>query len=150
MLVHLVLGDDFRELILVSPMAMDVGADLILGWDWISSHDLHHLYAASHVSLRSGPALLQLDLLPPTARLAARTLSVIGHGEFRRCIRQIQRELPAVADTPPPPITPPTTQPALATLSCSQGWSRPLQADHAELAAVEAAALQAASAPAPP
>ena len=100
MLVHLVLGDAFRESISVSPMAMDVGADLILGWDWISSHDLHHLYAAVHVHLRSGPALLHLDLLPPTARLAARPLSVIGHGEFRRCLRQILRELPAVADTP--------------------------------------------------
>jgi hypothetical protein len=30
-LVHLVLGDAFRESISVSPMAMDVGADLILG-----------------------------------------------------------------------------------------------------------------------
>ena len=141
-LIHLVLGDAFRESLSVSPMAMDVGADLILGWDWISSHELHHLYAAGHVSLRSGPALLQLDLLPPTARLAARTLSVIGHGEFRRCLRQIQRELPVVAETLPPPTMPPPA----ATLRSSPGWSRPLHADHAELAAVEAAAVQAARA----
>ncbi len=45
-LVHLVLGDTFRESMSVSRMAMGVGADLILGWDWISSHDLHHLFAA--------------------------------------------------------------------------------------------------------
>ena len=39
-------------------MDMDVGDDLILGWDWISSHDLRHLFVAGQVSLRSGPALL--------------------------------------------------------------------------------------------
>ncbi len=43
------LGDNlkfkFRESMSVSPMDMDVGDDLILGWDWtrISSHDLRHL-----------------------------------------------------------------------------------------------------------
>ena len=41
MLIHLSLGDTFRETLSVSPMDLDVGADLILGWDWISSHDLH-------------------------------------------------------------------------------------------------------------
>jgi hypothetical protein len=49
-------------------MDMVVGADLILGWTWISSHDLHHLYADGQVHLRSGPALLQLDLLPIISR----------------------------------------------------------------------------------
>ena len=39
-LLHLALGDTFRESMSVSPMDMDVDADLILGWDWISSHDL--------------------------------------------------------------------------------------------------------------
>ncbi len=38
-LIHLSLGDTFRESLSVSPMDMDVGADLILGWDWFSSHD---------------------------------------------------------------------------------------------------------------
>jgi hypothetical protein len=42
-LVHLRLGDAFRDSLSVSPMDMDVGDDLILGWDWISSHDLRHL-----------------------------------------------------------------------------------------------------------
>ena len=32
-LVHLCLGDTFREVLSVSPMDMDVGDDLILGWD---------------------------------------------------------------------------------------------------------------------
>ena len=64
--IFLSLGDELSESISVSPMDMDVGDDLILGWDWISSHDLRHLYADGH--LRSGPALLQLDLLPASAR----------------------------------------------------------------------------------
>ena len=83
-LIHLSLGDTFCESLSVPPMDMDVGADLILGWDWISSHDLHHLYAEGHDRFRSGPDLLprQLDLLPAGARPAARTLPVIGHGEF--------------------------------------------------------------------
>ena len=51
--IHLSLGDTFRETLSVSPMDMDVGADLILGWDWISSHDLHHLYADGHVRFRA-------------------------------------------------------------------------------------------------
>ena len=139
-LIHLSLGDSFRESLSVSPMDMDVGADLILGWDWISSHDLHHLYADGQVRLRSGPALLQLDLLPASARPTAGALSVISHGAFRRLLRQIER--PGVVDTPPvqnPPQAP-------ATPRRSTGWSRPLHADHAELAAAEAAHRLAARA----
>jgi hypothetical protein len=52
--IHLGLGDTFRESLSVSPMDMDVGDDLILGWDWISSHDLQHLFQAGQVGLRSG------------------------------------------------------------------------------------------------
>ena len=70
---------------------MDVGDDLILCWDWISGHDLRHLYVDGRVSLQSGPAILLLALLPADVRPAARTLSVIGHGEFRRLLRQIER-----------------------------------------------------------
>jgi hypothetical protein len=80
-LVHLNLGDTFRESMSVSPMDLDVGDDLILGWDWISSHDLLHLYQVGQVDLRSGQALLQLALLPPAASPPPATLStVIGHG----------------------------------------------------------------------
>jgi hypothetical protein len=67
---------------------------------------------------------------------------VIGHGEFRRLLRQLAPELPAAADSPPGPTTPPPP----ATPHASTGWSRPLQADNAELAAVEAATAQAARA----
>ena len=48
-LLHLSLGDTFRESMSVLPMDMDVDADLILGWDGISSQDLHH------PSSRGGP-----------------------------------------------------------------------------------------------
>ncbi len=41
--------DALYELLSVSPIDMDVGADLILGWNWISSHNLQHLYADGHV-----------------------------------------------------------------------------------------------------
>ena len=41
-------------------MDMDVGNVVILGWDWISSHDLRHFHVDSHVSLWSGPERLQL------------------------------------------------------------------------------------------
>ena len=82
-LLYLVFGDTFREALSASPMDIDVGNDLSLGWDWISSHDLRHLYVDGRVSLRSGPALLQLDLLPASVRPTTRTLSVIGHGSLR-------------------------------------------------------------------
>ena len=65
MRIHLCLGDTFRESMSVFPMDMDVGDDLILGCDWISSHDLRYLFVAGQVSLQSGQALLQLDLSRP-------------------------------------------------------------------------------------
>ena len=67
-LIFLGLGDAFRESLSVSPMDIDVGDDLILGWDWISSHDLHHLFVDGRVSIWSCPELLQLDLLCAAAR----------------------------------------------------------------------------------
>ena len=133
----------FREVMSISPMDMDVGTDLILGWGWISSHDLSHRYAPDRVSLRSGPALLQLDLLPASTRPAARALPVISHGEFRRLLRQIERESPVAADTP---LAPPTPLSLPETPRRSTGWSRPVHADHAELASAEAPALRTARA----
>ena len=81
-LIHLYLGDTFRESMSVSPIDMEVGDNLILGWGWISSHDLRHLFVAGQVSLRSGQALLELHLLPAEARSASRTLVVIGTVSF--------------------------------------------------------------------
>ena len=140
-LIHLCLGDSFRESLSISPMDMDVGDDLILGWDWISSHDLGHLFQTGKVDLRSGPAQLQLDLLPAAARPPRASLAtVIGHGELRRLLRQVDRGEPT-EDTAPPSVAPPGLG-----ATHSSGWSRPVQADHAELAALEAAERQAARA----
>jgi hypothetical protein len=135
------LDDVLSESLSLSPMDMDVGDDMILGWDWISSYDLHHLYVDGQVSLRSGASvLLQLDLLSASARPAGRLLPVIVHGEFRRLLCQIAREIP-VACASSPPSQRPTPLP---TPSRSTGWSRPVFAEHAELAAAEAAQLPAA------
>ena len=137
-LLHLVLGNMLREAMSVSSMYMDASDDLVLDWDWISSHDLHHLYIAGRVCLRSGSVPLQLDLLPARVRPIARTLQVIGHGEFCWLLQQVERETQAATDPPPPP----TPLPQLAAvLHGSTGWSRPLHhAELAELAAVEVAA----------
>ena len=133
-------------------MDMDVDDDLILGWDWISSHDLRHLFVAGQVSLRSGPALQQLDQLPAAARPASRTSAVIGHGEFRRLLRHITRETPpdtaAVigVKVPGPDVVAAPSALASPSRSPASGWSRPVDVDHAELAALEAVHRQAARA----
>jgi hypothetical protein len=145
--VHFNLGDAgaFSESMSVSPMDLDVGDDLILSWYWISSHDLLHLYQAGQVDLRSGLALLQLARLPPAACPPQATLStVIGHGEFRRLLRQIVRDDPSASSAAAPPAPPAVPQGPGSARPRSKGWSRPAQADHAELAAVEAAAREAA------
>lgn len=65
---YLGLASTFWESLSVSAMDMDVGDDLILGWDWISIHDLRYLYVPSQIYLQSGTARLQLDLLPAAFR----------------------------------------------------------------------------------
>ena len=140
MLVHLALGEAFLECMSVSPMELDAGADLILGWDWISSHDLQHLYAAGTVGIRSGHHEVQLALLPAAARPspagAACAATLMGHGTLRRLLR---------AATPPPashegdsagPALPPP--PAAPSARVRSAWSKPLFADGAALCAAEA------------
>ncbi len=146
-LIHLSLGDSFRELMSISPMDMDVGDDLILGWDWISSHNLHNLFQAGQVGLRSGLAQLQLALLPAAARPAPVALStVIGHGELHCLLCQIVSDDPPAAQTPCEVVDQGATarQGPPGAPWRSKGWSRPVQADHAELAALEAAERSAA------
>ncbi len=129
----------------VSPMDLDVGDDLILGWDWISSHDVRHLYQAGQVDLRSGPAQLQLALLRPAARPPPATLStVIGHGDFRRLLRRIVRNDPSASSAGAPPAPPVVPQGPGSARPRSKGWSLPAQVDHAELTALEAASREAA------
>ncbi len=128
-------------------MEMDVGADLILGWDWISSHDLSHLFEEGRVDLRTGQTAVQLNLLPAAARPAPATHStLIGHGEFLLLLRQVTREDPTRGAEPLARFDPPPTTGAGLNVTQSTGWSRPAQADHAELAALEEAQRQAARA----
>ena len=110
-LVHLFLGDTFREVPSVSKIDMDVGDGLILGWDWISSHDLRKFYVDGQVSLRSGPARLQLALLPAEARPTARAMSDLSHGGLRRLLRPIEPALPAVVAAGPAPLPPAPASP---------------------------------------
>jgi hypothetical protein len=66
----------------VSPMDVDEDDNMVLGWDWIWSHDLRSLYADSEcrvrVSLRYGPVLLQLGLLQASVCPYARLLQAIA------------------------------------------------------------------------
>ena len=39
-----------RESIDMSPLDLDPGLDVILGWDWISGHDLRFLYPSGSVA----------------------------------------------------------------------------------------------------
>ncbi len=91
------------------------------------------------MDLRSGTAQLQLALLPPAARPPPAALpTVIRHGEFRRLLRQIVRDYHSASSAPPRPTCLRCRRES-GTGQRAPGWSRPAQADHAELAALEAA-----------
>ena len=122
-----------------------MGDDLILGWDWSSSRDLHQCSTISTTPAASAcgpdpPRCGWTSSLPESARSPAHSLSLVT---VRRLLLQVERETPAATDPPPPPTPPPLLS---AVPRGSTGWSRPLHADCAELSAVEAAALQAARA----
>ena len=126
-LVHLCIGDKIRESMSMLPMELHVGTELILGWDWISSHKLEHLYPDGRAQVTAGTGLAPLDLHRRRPRDDDTGLGVlIDHGEFRRMLRQ---------------VVPSESQERTAAPSNS-GWSKPLQADHADLATLEATARQ--------
>ena len=126
-LAHLCIGDTFRESMSMSPMELHVGTELILGWDWISSHKLEHLYPDGRALATSGVAPVPLDLHRRRPRGEDAGLGVLlDHGEFRRMLRQV---VPSVAVSG-------------TTATSNSGWSKPLWADHAGLAALEATARQ--------
>jgi len=49
-----------REVIDMSPLDLGSGLDVILGWDWISSHDLRFLYPQGSVTGAAGSTALEL------------------------------------------------------------------------------------------
>ena len=108
-------------------MALHVGTELILGRDWISSHKLEQLYPDGPAQVTSGSGQVSLDLHRKRPRDADTGLGVlIDHSEFRRMLRQVV----------------PSESPIRVAATSNSGWSKPLQADHAELAALEATARQ--------
>ena len=44
-MVYMALGYTLREAISMLPLELEGGVDIILGWDWIISHDLKKLYS---------------------------------------------------------------------------------------------------------
>ena len=121
--VHLSLGDaePLREVIAMSPLDLGPELDIILGWDWLSSHDLRFLYPQGCVS-GGGPQGPLSVPLRPTVRAASQASVLIGHGEFRRMLRRV---VPAGV---PPPDPAPAEAARLAALPPSRhgGMSKPL------------------------
>ncbi len=66
--VPLALGSDvpLQELIDMSTLDLGLGLDVILGWEWISSHDLRFLYPSGAVAGTSQAG----DLAAPLQRIA--------------------------------------------------------------------------------
>ncbi len=82
--VHLALGTGtlLCDIIVMSPLALGPRLDIILGWDWISSHDLRFLYPQGAVR-ESGFFDALAAPLQTTGSALVQTL--IGRGEFRPC-----------------------------------------------------------------
>ncbi len=92
----------------MSPLALCPGLDIILGWDWISSHDLRFLYPQGAMR---GFGLFDALAAPLQTTGSALAETLIGHGEFRRMLRRVVPANPPSATTPaatpsPPPVTP--------------------------------------------
>ena len=84
--VHLALGtaEPLREVITMSPLDLGPELDIILGWDWISSHDLRFLYPQGGVVGEGPHGSVSAPLRPFSGPPATRAAVLIGHGEFRR------------------------------------------------------------------
>ena len=133
--VHLALGTGtpLCEIIDMSPLALGPGLDIILGWDWISSHDLRFLYPQGAVR---GSGLFDALTAPLQATGSALAQTLIGHGEFRRMLRRV-----VPADPPASAATTPTATPSPPPLTPHSGLSKPLE----PLGAAEVARLDAAA-----
>ena len=90
-LVHLTLGGDtpLREVIDMSPLDLGPGIDIILGWDWISSHDLQFLYPTGAIAGGGPQGPVSATLQPLTHPGTPLAQVLIGHGEFRRMLRRV-------------------------------------------------------------
>ena len=134
--VHLALGADgtLRELIDMSPLDLGPGLDIILGWDWISSHDLRFLYPIGTVADSGQTGVLGASLQPASLPASTAAQTLISHGELRRMLRQlVATDDSATTEHPPPASPPPPTH--------HSGLSKPSE----PLGAAEVARLDAAA-----
>jgi transposase InsO family protein len=88
--VHLSLGEGepLREVLAMSPLDLGPELDIILGWDWLSSHDLRFLYPQGCVVGGGAQGSLSVPLRP-AAPAPSQASVLIGHGEFRRMLRRV-------------------------------------------------------------
>ncbi len=70
------------------PLDLGPELDIILGWDWLASHDLRFLYPQGCVS-GAGPQGSLSVPLRRTAPAPVQASVLIGHGEFRRMFRRV-------------------------------------------------------------
>ena len=97
--VYLVLGDTLREAISMSPLVLEGGVDIILGWDWIVSHDLHKLYALGEMVAEGPNGTVRVPMerraTPGGGRASAQAVGeqpdgnrLMGHNSFESLIGQ--------------------------------------------------------------
>ena len=153
--VHLALGtaEPLREVITMSPLDLGPELDIILGWDWISSHDLRFLCPQGGVVGEGPHGSVSAPLRPFSGPPATRAAVLIGHGEFRRMLRRVVPAAPADFHEPAAVAAHLATRPARR----HSGMSKPLDPlGTAELAEVDhqrqlrRARRRAGLAPAPP
>jgi len=120
----------------MSPLALGPELDIILGWDWISSHDLRFLHPRGTVTGAGPQGPVSAPLLPSTSP-AAQASVLIGHGEFRRMLRRVVPQAE-------PPVGPPAVTASLTALPPGRhgGMSKPLEPLGAAELAAEAAQRQ--------
>ena len=85
-----------RRLYAIDMTLLNLGPeiDIILGWDWLSSHDLRFLYPQGCVTGVGPQGGLSVPLRP-TAPAPVQSSVLIGHGEFRRMLRRVVPSGPA-------------------------------------------------------
>ena len=66
----------------MSPLELDTTLDIILGWGWISSHDLQFLYPEGTVTRSGATGTLAAPLLSVAPPDPGQTRVLVSHGEM--------------------------------------------------------------------
>jgi hypothetical protein len=108
--------------------------DIILGWNWIFSHDLRFLCPNGTLAGSGQTCELGASLQPASLPASTAAQTLISHGRLRRMLRRVvTTDDSATTEHPPLASTPPPRQ--------HSGLSRPLE----PLGAAEVARLDAAA-----